>query len=547
MKFLTCLVLISSIALPSIAESSSDTYPKNHDIDAINYAFHFTLSDETDVIKGTTVMDLRFLVAGISTVRLDLSNKNDDTDGKGMTVNRISMNDEILNYVHENDALFITLPSPSTTNQRSSITIEYVGIPITGLKIAPNKYDERTFFSDNWPNKARNWLPTIDHPYDKAMCEFVVTAPNHYQVISNGLKMEETDIDNENRLTHWKQSVPIATWLFVLGVSRFAVQHVDDFEGLAIETWVYPQDRDAGFYDFAVPTKAAMAFYSDMVGPYSYEKLANIQSNSVGGGMEAATAIFYGDRSVTGQRSERWRNVIIHEVAHQWFGNAVTETDWDDVWLSEGFATYFTLLFIEHAYGRDEFVKGLKNSKMRIDKFDLNNPEYRIIHDNLDDMSKVTTGQTYQKGAWVLHMLRNLVSTDTFWKGIQSYYAEYKDLNASTADFRRHMEEASGMDLKAFFDQWLRRGGQPSLDVSWAYDSEEKKLNLSVDQTQVADSFSFPLEIGVVDSSGEMEVFRFDIDQRNSKHSLEIDALPAKVLLDPMVTLLMHGEIEEKE
>lgn len=529
--------------MPSMAESSSDTYPKNHDIDAINYAFHFTLSDETDVITGKTEMDLRFLAAGISTVRLDLSSKSDEMDGKGMTVKGINMNDRALNFVHENDVLFITLPSPSTANQRSSITIEYEGIPITGLKIAPNKYNERTFFSDNWPNKARNWLPTIDHPYDKAMCEFIVTAPNRYQVISNGLKIEESDLENNERLTHWKQSVPIASWLFVLGVSRFAVQHVDDFEGLAIETWVYPQDRDAGFYDFAVPTKAAMAFYSDMVGPYSYEKLANIQSNSVGGGMEAATAVFYGDKSVTGQRSERWRNVIIHEIAHQWFGNAVTESDWDDVWLSEGFATYFTLLFIEHAYGRDEFVKGLKSSKLRIDKFDEDNPDYRIIHDNLDDMKKVSTGQTYQKGAWALHMLRNLVGTDTFWKGIQTYYAEYQDLNASTADFRRHMEEASGMELKGFFDQWLRRGGQPTVELAWSYDAGRKKLDLSVDQTQDADSFSFPLEIGVVDSSGEMQVMRVDIDQRNSKHSLDFEEMPTNVVLDPMVTILMHGEI----
>ena len=95
-----------------------------------------------------------------------------------------------------------------------------------------------------------------------------------------------------------------------------------------------------------MPTRDALAFYSERVGPFSYEKLANVQSNSVSGGMEAASAIFYSAGSVTGTRSVRWRNVIIHEIAHQWWGNAVTEKDWNDVWLSEGFATYFTLLFI---------------------------------------------------------------------------------------------------------------------------------------------------------------------------------------------------------
>ena len=253
-------------------------------------------------------------------------------------------------------------------NDRIKLIIFYEGIPFEGLQIGENKYGDRTFFSDNWPNKGRHWLATVDHPYDKATCEFIVTAPNHYQVISNGLKIEETNLDGNQKKTHWKQSIPIATWLYVLGVAEFAVQYVDEFDGKSIQTWVFKQDRDAGFYDFAEPTKKALEFYSNNIGPYSYEKLANIQSNSVSGGMEAASAILYSANSVKGDRNTRWRNVVIHEIAHQWFGNSVTEYDWDDVWLSEGFAT-FTLLFIEHQYGYDEFMKGLKLSKDKVDSF----------------------------------------------------------------------------------------------------------------------------------------------------------------------------------
>ena len=152
--------------------------------------------------------------------------------------------------------------------------------------------------------------------------------------------------------------------------------------------------------------------------------------------MESASAIFYDDDVVTGVRSERWRNVIIHEIAHQWFGNSVTEYDWDDVWLSEGFATYFTLLFIEHAYGRDAFVEGLLKSKESVLKFQHANPEYTIIHKNLSDMSQVLTNQIYQKGAWTLHMLRGVVGTEAFWQGIRQYYQTFRDANATTADFR---------------------------------------------------------------------------------------------------------------
>ena len=331
--------------------------------------------------------------------------------------------------------------------ERLRLRIAYAGVPASGLKIGANKHGERTFFSDNWPDKGRHWLPTVDHVYDKATASMVVTAPAHYQVVSNGLLVEETDLPDGRRRTHWRQSVPIAPWLYTLGVARFAVQHVDTFDGKAIQTWVYAKDRDAGFHDFAVPTRDALAFYSERVGPFSYEKLANVQSNSVSGGMEAASAIFYSEGSVTGTRSERWRNVIIHEVAHQWFGNAVTEYDWDDVWLSEGFATYFTLLFIEHAYGRDAFLRGLEDSRQRVIAFDREHPDYRIVHDNLDDMSKVTTGQIYQKGAWVLHMLRGLVGDEAFWTGIRSYYRAHKDGHATTADFRAEMERASGRDL----------------------------------------------------------------------------------------------------
>lgn len=547
-------LILSSILLMLIGSSRAETvftdnYPKNPNIDAINYIFEFELSDDTDEIIGRTTVDVRFLAAGIKELRLDLIKTSKDLDGKGMTVGSVSSNDQSIRFRHEAEALYIQLPEVSTKNQRSLYTIEYRGVPATGLKIANNKHGDRTFFSDNWPNRGRNWLPTIDHPYDKSMCEFIVTAPSHYEVASNGLKMEETSLADGTKLTHWKQSVPIASWLYVLGVARFAMQHVDDFQGKAIETWVYWQDRDAGFYDFASPTKKVLEFYSDYVGPFSYERLANIQSNSVGGGMEAASAILYGDNSVTGTRSIRWRNVVIHEIAHQWFGNAVTEYDWDDVWLSEGFATYFTLLFIEHEYGRDEFVSGLKSSKKRVDDFYAKNPDYRIVHDNLKDMSKVTTGQTYQKGSWILHMLRGVVGTDNFWKGIQSYYAKYQDANATTADFLREMEEASGLDLSDFFDQWLYKGGTLKYEGDWKYDKKKGEISVRIDQVQTDGSFfNMPLEIGIHYGDGaNLKIERIQLDKKSNILTIKSDEKPTNIVLDPNTWLLMDADFKEKK
>lgn len=544
-RSLVLAAIVAVIASPVLA--ARDNYPKNPDIDVLNYVFRIELSDDTDVIVCEATIDVRIRAEGIREFRLDLVNRSRALENKGMTVSAVSANGSPLEFTHANDVLVIPLPSPSKAEQRIAFKVAYRGIPAAGLKIANNKYGERTFFSDNWPDKARNWLATVDHPYDKATSELITTAPAHYQVISNGLIVEETDLANGKRLTHWKQSVPIAPWLYVLGVARFAVQYVDEFDGRSIQTWVYHQDRDAGFYDFGYVTKEAMEFYSTYVGPFSYEKLANIQSNSVGGGMEAASAIFYGDNSVTGTRSVRWRNVIIHEIAHQWFGNAVTEYDWDDVWLSEGFATYFTLLFIEHRYGRDAFLEGLESSKKRVDEFHKKNPGYRIVHDNLQDMKDVTTSQTYQKGSWILHMLRGVVGTENFWKGIRTYYEEYRDKNATTADFRRHMEEASGMDLSDFFEQWLYKPGALKLKGAWRYEGSESRVVISLEQVQKDGSlFRMPIEIAVHYRGQTVPVIeKVRIDKHANTFAIDVKEAPEKIVLDPNRWVLMDAEFGE--
>lgn len=527
----------------------ADGYPKDPRIDIRNYTFRISLADDSDAIKAEATIDVGYLADGLTILRLDLVKASAALNHKGMTVTLVQSDGKKLAFKHENNSLYITLPAPTRKNRRSLYTITYHGQPASGLKIGANKYGDRTFFSDNWPDKGRNWLPMIDHPYDKATCEFIVTAPAHYQVVSNGLKIEETDLANGYRLTHWKQSVPIASWLYVLGVARFAVQYVDEFEGKSIQTWVYYQDRDAGFYDFAEPTKKVLAFYSDRIGPFVYEKLANIQSNSVSGGMEAASAILYSENSVVGNRNERWRNVVIHEIAHQWFGNAVTEYDWDDIWLSEGFATYFTLLFIEHQYGRDAFLKGLAGSKRSVDAFYSKNPGYSIIHDNLQDMNQVTSSQTYQKGSWTLHMLRGLLGDEVFWKGIRSYYKKYMNGNASTADFRAVMEEISGKDLKVFFEQWLYKPGALRVKGTWQYHADRKELIIELNQVQNDGSlFVMPVQIAIHTKGETAPLMKtITLKERSDIIKIPIAGEPSAVVLDPDSWVLMDAEFERKD
>lgn len=526
---------------------SADTYPVNELVDITHYRFELTLSDASDEISGIASVHAKFLSSEIRQIRIDLINRSDDRDGRGMQVHSILSAGENLIFDHSDDVLLIDLPNAPDKNDIGIFKIEYSGIPVTGLVIADNKHGERTFFSDNWPNKARNWLPTVDHISDKATSEFLIIAPGHYQVVSNGLLQEQSDLADGLRLTHWKQSVPTSPWLYVVAAAQFAVQYVDEFEHKSIQTWVYHQDRDDGFYDFAVPTRQALEFYSSYVGPFVYEKLANIQSNSVGGGMEAASAILYGDDSVTGQRTERWQSVIVHEIAHQWFGNSVTEANWDDVWLSEGFATYFTQLFFEHAEGHDAFVTRMLAARERIFEFHAENPEYRIVHANLNDMSKVTTGQTYNKGAWILHMIRNEVGDEDWWVGIQSYYLKYMNSNATTDDFRNEMEAVCGCNLKSFFDQWLYQGGNVLLNGEWHYDESTKTVEIMLSQTQNQEyEFSVDVEIGIFGNDELVPtIHHLLLAGKNGRLSIPLDDKPARVEVDPRTVLLAQWSFSE--
>ncbi len=535
---LVCLALLAASA------AFADTYPRQPGIDIENYRFELELSDETDEIIGSATVTVRFLEDGAGEVALDLVGHTES--GQGMEVVGVEwLEGGRPAYSHESDRLVVAAPAGMDAGTVARLRVDYRGVPVTGLKIGETKHGDRSFFSDNWPIKARHWLPVIDHPYDKTTSEFVVTAPAHYQVISNGLLIEETDLPGGRRLSHWKHSVPIPVWLNTLGVARFAVQHLGEVDDIPVQTWVFAQDRDAGFHDFAVPTPHALEYFIDHIGPFSYEKLANVQSNSVGGGMESATAIFYGPDSVTGDRNERWRNVIIHEVAHQWWGNSVTEADWDDVWLSEGFATYFTMLFVEHAYGRDEMVKLLERSRDYIFEFAEENPDYRIQHDNLDDMSKVLTGNIYSKGAWTLHMLRELVGNEAFWAGIRDYYARHRDGSATTADFRRAMEEASGRDLEGFFDQWLRRGGAAEIEARWGWDPEGGRITLEVEQIQPSgQAYRTPLEVEVTGADGESLVEVVQLSEVAQSFTIEVTDEPVSLQLDPRLKFLARVSLE---
>ena len=519
-----------------------DSYPKDADIDMLGYVFTLTFSDDSDTFQGMTTATARYLAAGRSDLRLDLIQASDELEGRGMTVTHVESRGEDLVFRHEDDQSFIDLGREMEVNERIDVTIHYHGEPAAGLIIGPNKYGDRTFFSDNWSSRVRHWLPVVDHPSDKATTEMIVVAPGRYQVASNGTVIESSDLGDGNRMTHYVNPVPTATWLYFVGVAQFAIQLVDTYDNIPIETWVYWQDREDGSYDFAEASKKVMAFFSDLIGPYVNNRLANIVSNATpGGGIEAASTPAYADRSVTGTRTRRWQHVIIHEIAHQWFGNAVTEFHWNDVWLSEGFATYYTLLFRQHLYGHDDFVEGLQADRNKIIDFYEDNYDFQIVRDYIEDLNDVSGRMMYSKGAWILHMLREMVGVEAYNAGIRSYYAEFMNRNAQTADLRRHMEEASGQNLEQFFSQWLFPGGIPELLISWRFNEE-----LVIDVEQVQETYDFDLNVdflvAFVDCSSEtITLFVGPYEQVEEVRSFEQEV--TNVTIDPNTRLLAKWTI----
>lgn len=536
MKYISSIGLILSLVLFSGASWSRDFYLKNSAVDIQRYRYFIELNDENAVIKGRAVIRIR-ANARLNELALDLGQR--DEAGKGMQVSSVQMAGQSLVSQHSQDKLKIQLPEPQPANAEFELEIMYQGEPKSGLFISNNKFGDRVFFADNWPDHGHQWLPSIDHPSDKAAVEFIVTAPMQYAVVANGIKVEESSLEGNRKLTHWREDVPIPVKVMVIGVARFAMQESARLNDISVSSWVFPQNRQEGFHDYQVAVKA-LDYFQKNVGPYPYKKLANVQSKTRFGGLENANTIFYFENSVNGKGEQE--ALIAHEIAHQWFGNSTTENDWHHVWLSEGFATYFANLYIEHTFGREAFVKQLLANRDKVIRYHQKTMR-PIVDTTVQDPQQVLTPNTYEKAGWMLHMLRQKLGDQIFWQGIRSYYAKFAGKNVLSADFQAEMEQVSGLNLSTFFQQWLYQAGFPKLAVQWDFNAQTKILTLVVEQTQGQSEFEFPLDIAVQSQDTKMELHTVKVTQRKQEFALPVQLMPKIISLDPMVKLLFEGKI----
>lgn len=508
-----CLLLISS---PVFA---NDGYRRVTEIDVIHYRIALTIDATDSVITGETGILVSFNADNVTEIPLDFG---------AHTVDRVTTQDVPATFTHEGERLTIRLQNQYRAGDRVTITIAYHGQPADGLFIKRNKFDDRTIFADNWPDRAHHWFPSVDHPYDKATAEFIVTAPEGYDVVANGQLTETTHLLDGRKRTTWRTPTPIPTYCMVIGATTFSIIHAGSWNGIPVVYYLFPEDRDNGIADFDRSLQM-LEFYANLIGPYPYAKLGLVQSSSRFGSMENAGAIFFAEQSITGAR--RNEETVAHEIAHQWFGDSVTESDWHHLWLSEGFATYFGALFFERADGRDRFRQMMQRSKDRYMRTWAKNPA-PIYDPDITDLFDLLNAYNYSKGGWVLHMLRGIMGDTAFFAGIRDFYRTYRDRTALTADLQRVMEFHAQRPLDRFFRQWIYEAGHPIYEVTWNWDANANQVQVRIRQTQDGTVFEMPLDLALhVDGGVTRETV--DSSERDQTFTFSLDGNPNQVVVDP--------------
>lgn len=477
-------------------------------------------------------------------------------DFTGLGISAVRVGGQAAEYEYVDGKLTIPLPA-TDAGADLDVTVEYSGTPDDGLIIRDNVHGNPTAFVDNWPNRTRFWLPSVDHPADKATATFTVHAPGEWQVIANGAAVGDPApaapdaLGGEGKTTwRWATDVLHPTYTLVVGAADFAIESLGraacgnapatpDPDGCVdVSFWVYPEDADFARQVFGRAPEM-VDFFTETIGPYPFEKLANVQSATRFGGMENSSAIFYSERAIAaGGLTEA---TVSHEIAHQWFGDSATETDWNHLWLSEGFATYFGALFFEAADGLGDFRRRMERSRLDYVRSDVTGQPI-VDPDGADNLFSLLNNNNYAKGGWVLHMLRGVLGDETFFRGIRAYYAEYEYGTALTDDLRRVFEEVSGRPLDWFFDQWVHEPGYPELEFEWEMSDDGTAVLLGVRQTQSEEwpAFRLPMDVEIRGPEG-VATERIEVAAREQTFIVPVSRRPDAVVLDPEGWVLKGG------
>jgi aminopeptidase N len=532
------LLVITILALPVFAvrvERQIDSWKPKH------YLVNITLNDKlTEITSASARIDVMILKP---TRVIDL-------DFGELTVDRVMLDSMPLKFTHDNGKLLVDLPGPAKSGDSIALTVNYHGKPKDGLVLTADKDGHPAAVGDNWPNRVHHWIPSFDHPSAKATVTFNITAPAGQEVVANGRLDHVETVANGQRTWTYTEGAAIPPYCMIIAVGQFAKVEPALRALTPLSYYVPLSERELAQQGFS-PAAPAVEFFTQNIAHYPYEKLALIVGATRFGGMENSSAIVFTSslfsRPARAGASKTFGvpagnvNVIAHEIAHQWFGDSVTESTWSDLWLSEGFATYFAGLFVQRYEGEEAFQQYMKDASLQVFNYEK---EHRtpIFDRDTENLMDLLNPNNYQKGAWVLHMLRANLGDTVFFQGIRTYYNSHPEANASTEDLRRAFEKASGKNLRAFFERWVYDSGHPQYELAW-YWLGQRELRMVLTQRQAGNAFADPVPVTITTASGKREV----VLKPTGKLSIERVPLrekPIRVEVDPRNVLLDEAMVK---
>jgi len=507
-----------------------DDPPVDHTYDVLHYNIELDIDTvNEDFDQAVVTIYLEFTQNGVNSVGLQLTDN--------MTVSEVRKfgGSVFPGYTHDNDILDITLDATYNMGDEISIQVTYSGAPTNGVFFESNG----VVHSVSWPTYAHYWFPCYDAPWDKADygCQIEIDVPAGWEAAMVGDEVSTYNYEFED---------PICTY-------NIAWNTTDNYE-VYTQTGGLPSGCPEAKYSLysehigRAPVAfanmpAIISFYADIYGPWPYtDTKFGIAEVPLGGGMEHPTCISIGHNYIPNSTTYEW--LYAHEAVHMWFGDSVGLGTWMDFWLSEGSATYGDALWKEEHYGDSAFKSRM--SSFRSSYFAEDNGNRFPVY-NPDVMLSATV---YNKGAWVLHMLRHLYDTDTdFFDMIADYYATYAHGMAITENLEAKAESYYGGQLDWFFDEWLVMAGYPEYEYIWneSKNGEKATLIIELEQVQTIDSvtpmFEMPIDF-LVTTTEDTELITVWNDQQTQTFNepLTIPGTVTSVELDPDGWLLCKKE-----
>ena len=469
-------------------------YPPDRPADVKHIKIDIALDFEQETISGTVYTTFSTLYEEVKSISFDAVE---------LRIQKVAIGDSDLSYSASDKKLTVQLDRTYQHGEEFTIAITYNAKPRTGLHFIKPAPEDPTRPVHAWtfgqPRYNSHWFPCHDAPNDRATTEIIATIPAQFLAIANGNQLGVKH-NGATKTYHWLHNVPHAAYLVSLVVGDFAVIE-DSYKDKPV-TYYIRKDRkdDAPLYMGKTPVM--MELFSDFTGvEYPYDNYKQTVVEIYTGAMEHTTTTTHSFALVPDQRAALDTDlvpIVAHELAHQWFGDLVTCRDWSNGWLNEGFAAFMEMLWVQHDQGDDEFKLYMLNEKLGYLDEDKNYRRPVVYYIYHDQGFELFDRHLYNKGGWVLHMLRHQLGEANFRRGIKAYLERYRTKEVITADLQRTLEEVTGRSLERFFQQWIYSGGYPEFEVSHSWDGENKLLKLKIKQTQKVDDLT-PVFITPVD------------------------------------------------